>query len=142
MSRPIEFRAWTGHTMMYQDQQYLGSFIRRVVMQIMLDRAIDEPRDHESYLPAGTSIDDYLLEYTGAKDRNQRKIFDGDILEAKEYWGERDYATVVWNDQQLQWYLIRNGSLYEPLRTPFASGHFAFVVVGNTHENPDLLNNN
>ena len=141
MSRPIEFRAWTSHTMMYQDNQYLGSFIRRVVMQVMLDRAIDEPRDHESYLPAGTTIDDYLLQYTGRTDANSKKIFDGDLLEAKDYWGEGDYAEVVWNEAQLQWYLTRNRSLHTPLRTPFADEHVPFAIVGNIYENPDMLNN-
>lgn len=139
MSKELLFRAWTGRQMLYQDNQYLGSFLRRVVMQIMLDNGIDEPWEHESYLPKGKRIDDYLMQYTGTPDQNGRKIYKNDILEAKDYWGEQDYAVVVWNERQLQWYLLRNGALHTPLRTPFADEHMPFEVVGNLHENSDLL---
>lgn len=138
MSREIYFRAWTGRMMLYQDQQYLGSFLRRVVIQVMLDHG-DEPQEHESYLPKDTKIDDYLMQYTGRTDSQGKKIYDGDILEAKDYWGEGDYAEVAWNDEKLQWYLKRNGHFYEPLRTPSVHRQMAFEVVGNVHENSSLL---
>lgn len=129
MSRPILFRAWTGHTMMYQDNQYLGSFIRRVVTRIMLDNGMDEPREHESYLPKGKTIGDYLLQYTEHQDKNQRKIYDGDFL-ANE-WGKyrvcwEDGTPVVFSEDGKFIYLNDFGCD----RTE---------VIGNRYENPELL---
>ena len=78
-------------------------------------------------------------QFTGALDKHRKEIYKGDILEAKEYWGEQDYAEVVWNEQQLQWYLTRNGEPREPLRSPFADGSMAFEIVGNVYENPEMV---
>ncbi len=54
MSRIIKFRAWTGKQMVYQDEQYLVSFIRRVVPQIIVDHGGKAFSQHESYLPNWT----------------------------------------------------------------------------------------
>lgn len=140
MSRPILFRAWTGKTMMYQDQQYLGSFIRRVVTQIILERDDEVVREHESYLPKGTNIDDYLLQYTGLTDRNGKKIYEGDIVHIDhpaDLTGDFTNAVgeVFWWNEQAGFYHGNNHG-----RPPKRMWEYV-EVIGNRYENSDLLTN-
>ena len=86
------------------------------------------------------TFDDLIfVQFTGLKDKAGRQIYEGDILEAKEYWGEQDYATVVWSEEELQWYLGFHNTFREPLRTPFADGSFVFEIIGNIYQNPGLI---
>ena len=86
-------------------------------------------------------------QYTGLTDKNGKKIFEGDILEGIRY-GNEARAEVLWIDKAASWgirYSFRgkNESGYtswlnsawfrtiEDARAP--------VVIGNIHDNPELL---
>lgn len=129
MHRTIKFRAWTGKTMMYQEKQYLGSFLRRVVTRIMLEHGSDTPKEHESYLPQGTAIDDYLLQWTGFTDRKKQDVYDGDFLGNE--WGK---YRVFWD---------RGGFVVQSedgFRHNIGDMDIqALEVIGNERENPDLF---
>ena len=62
--RKIKSRAWIEKDkhMFYQNNQYLNSFIRRTCL------FLTSADQHESYLEK--NIDEYLMQYTGLKDRN------------------------------------------------------------------------
>lgn len=127
MQRVINFRAWTGKKMMYQEKQYLGSFLRRVVAQIMIDHE-DEPREHESYLPRGTTIDDYLLQFTGLFDRLKVGIYEGDIVKVEDSAsGVIEYLGAC--------FIIREGDSRMSLND--IAPEYA-EVIGNIYENPEL----
>jgi len=117
MSRKIKFRAWgihckhmLGHSDLIDVVDGGGS-----VIQMILDE----------------SIECHLMQYTGLKDRNGVEIYEGDILDDQEndaIWvvsfSDRGCFCAHAPDDALEWVLLDD---------------YTFEVVGNIHENPDLL---
>ena len=82
-------------------------------------------------------------QYTGLTDKNGKKIFEGDIVESaftkKAYivcFGEYTY-TDDWGDEQeaCGWYNIEDGGYKTAFGNPGAWAN----VIGNIHDNPELL---
>lgn len=75
-----------------------------------------------------------ISEYTGLKDKNEKEIYDGDIL--FESFGERYYKVV-----------FENGSYRAEFERDFEEYSFDLIdvvaqgceVIGNIYENPELL---
>lgn len=97
-------------------------------------------------LPNTSNTKAFVLEQcTGLKDKNGRLIYEGDILAtsnkdphhdiwAPEYWG---YTVIYWNEKNLcfagtKWFI--DG----PEEESVFNAEFV-EVVGNIHENPELL---
>ena len=126
--RAIKFRAWTGKKMFYQENQYLGSFIRRAVAEINLDHD-REPREHESYLPNGGDIEEYLTQFTGLLDRNGVEVYEGDII--RNPWDETEIGLVSYVDNAF----MPSFAYSETASMQMEDGE----VVGNVYQNPELL---
>lgn len=78
-----------------------------------------------------------ISEFTGLKDRNGTKIFEGDILSAHlddAFPNEETRGCVCWNDYG--WH-INIRSLFDTLEGDWVSRYFE--VIGNIHDNPELL---
>ena len=76
-----------------------------------------------------------IMEYTGLKDKNGVKIFEGDIVKSKTnfYNKPKEVITVIgWNDN------IENDSFGEPLTLGYSILGYDFEIIGNIHENPEL----
>lgn len=132
--RDIEFRAWhpDNEELVYFDAEKASSdeYIARHFFELM----------------AGThEIGVGLEQYTGLKDKNGVKIFEGDIVlwGHVEGWEELSGArhAVVSLDPALQF------NCFKPMSHVFEWGSFMYTnteqameVIGNIHENPELIN--
>ena len=91
---------------------------------------------------------DTVGQFTGLTDKNGRKIFEGDILSiAQKGNGIGDYfypplkypsnAIVKWDKCSWMWEIIAEQRYY--LTFPDAWCHFECKIIGNIHDNPELL---
>ena len=73
-----------------------------------------------------------LGRYTGANDKNDVKIFEGDIVKVWNALGEYvETSSVRWDD-------IYNG-FHTKKNTLFGKNVMSYEVVGNIHDNPKMI---
>lgn len=124
MKREIKFRVWNGHKMEYNVMTgFLGVFYVQ---------GIDE-NDLACMSPFNTKYHDDapIMQFTGLKDKHGKDIYEGDIFN----FGDKNIKYVVqWLDCGLKGKQIGSSSF-----VGFEYWHDVLEVVGNIHENPDLL---
>ncbi|EAG4561809.1 hypothetical protein CBY29_10110 [Listeria monocytogenes] len=86
------------------------------------------------------SFDDVvLMQYTGLKDKNGKKIFEGDIV--RNINGEYSYIGIV-NKDRYTFYIkgVAPKDNYDFADvSDTVTGKSSLIVIGNIHENPELL---
>ncbi|RZK79784.1 MAG: hypothetical protein EOO85_02720 [Pedobacter sp.] len=88
---------------------------------------------NEDYTKVDTLFSNYeLMQFTGLKDKNGKEIYEGDILLHKGAKG-----VVVFNSE-LSMFMVSFKLLVSTYS--FDSIHGSVEVIGNIHENPELLN--
>lgn len=139
MKREIKFRAWDHNTgtMMIPDN---FEFCNGEICWIDAGREAG-PKSGNDGDPGQFEI----MQYVGLKDKNGREIYEGDFLKVTSEDGESYVATVKWfgdegypafdlEDIPASWSYDANA-----LATIFQSGVETCEVIGNTFENPELL---
>ncbi len=127
MSREIKFRGWIPSEGRYG---VLGA----VEVKVLLDRAAHEAR---------TLGETVLEQYTGLKDKNGVEIYEGDILgdNAIVEW----FTNLVWDGggSLHSGFYCKKWAEYwhegDPIDMSFHTGFNGVEVIGNIHENPELL---
>ena len=130
--RDIKFRAFHKDIgMFYQEDQYLPSYLRRLMDKFCVS--------HPKYLPC--EIEDMIMLYTGLKDSTGREIYEGDILSCFNARGKRFLSWVQFNDGCFD---IMSNDIFTEWSSKrdylkCLTVNHAVTVIGNIHENPELL---
>lgn len=75
---------------------------------------------------------------TGLTDRNGKRIFEGDIVEASDYTAEDGYGEIIWDGDDAKYAIL--GCNGNTLMTDFDNYYGRELeVIGNIHDNPELV---
>ena len=123
--REIKFRAWDKKEKRMYEWPFIIHFFD------------EEIRVHkEGYGYTRIPMDDIeLLQFTGLKDRNGKEIYEGDIRCGKYYFDTEDqtrFQVMKWDKKSTCFY-------WDGPEIPRFIG---VEVIGNIHENPELLQTN
>lgn len=127
MNRDIKFRAWVKDRKAIFEVVLINYVTKKVTY--LLERV-----GHLLSIRHEKFNDIELMEYTGLKDKNNKEIYEGDIL--FESFGERYYKVI-----------FENGSFRAEFKGDFEEHSFDLIdvaaqgceIVGNIYENPELL---
>lgn len=143
--REIKFRGWVHSLKKMSDVFYLTD-----IGEYQGDTMIDSRYD---------SVYSNIMQYTGLKDKNEKEIYEGDIVE----WNGYDYES---NPKEVRFKgevtFVCNKQAMLPETDEFVNGYFVkfdknengyrnlsqilqyqnTIIIGNIYENPELISNN
>ena len=120
MSRIIKFRTWS---------KTYKKMLNVSTLKIAQDTAICVDKDIQIYRQPRPMEKGVPMQYTGLKDKNDKEIYEGDIVK----WKDTEVGVVSWGYDS--WRID-----FDKGRKQFLSDHWeSSEVIGNIHENSELL---
>ena len=111
--KEAKFKAWDKYN---RKMIYLGT-----LEDIYMARAARRDYDFANY---------EILQYTGLNDKNEKNIYEGDILEVEDHINMR----VIWSYEDGKWITQSGRELGKMLK------EYKCKEIGNIYSNPKLLN--
>ncbi len=117
MPREIKFRAWENNSMRYDFWQRcdLGNYLNS----------------------KGVFKNIIVMQYTGLKDKNNKEIYEGDILEWENAYIIPQHGFVEWNTEYGWWGI--NNLPSSAMATSMKQSKSTFAVIGDIYSTPNLL---
>ena len=136
MSREIKFRAWLKEDKKMENVKTMD-FTDKTIRCLKKNEFIN------AYLLRRVSFDDVeLMQYTGVKDKNDKEIYEGDIIKYKFPYDKRikHISPVKFLETEASFGIKDRYGNEIPLYTISANNYFE--VIGNIYENKNLLEEN
>jgi uncharacterized phage protein (TIGR01671 family) len=146
MNRELKFRVWNGMEMVYD--VIAGKFGTFYVNPY--NNGIDE-KDSACLTPNNTKYENHIpvMQFTGLKDKNDKEIYEGDILKGR-YFGKKCFWIIQkgnHRDNENVYFTMWPYVISDPYRMEYngfrieSKGETTFeYIVGSIYENPDILN--
>lgn len=132
--RKIKFRAWDK-----EKKEWITNF------QVSHDGLIrwlkPDPKNFDKLeWQSVVGHDIELMQYTGLKDKNDKEIYEGDILAGREVHRDNFYCVVDFSSGAFRGYTIPGRNHYRPLSNMMTDEGAEYnEIIGNIWENPKLL---
>ncbi len=127
--RPIEFKAWDENT----KEMYFPDGIGKDCCNISYNNSLCYRSGEWVVYEGNRKISPLLMQYTGLKDKNGKKIFEGDYVNS--YQNDYEPTLVYWDDD-LAAFVTDN---YHSTLLLSDSIDKNIEVIGNKFSNPELL---
>ncbi|MFS9250010.1 YopX family protein [Streptococcus mitis] len=131
-----KFRAWDVLAEKMIDEIQMISFVRKEIIGKFSDGSTSVPLKFED---ERNGEDVILMQSTGLKDKNDKEIFEGDILACKTD-DEVINLNIFWDEEHaLFMFESKKYNERELLAELVEDNIYPFEITGNIYENPELL---
>ena len=125
--REIKFRAWSKLLNKMLSHEDLNKTLKNLT-KIEYIAGI--------FSPLNSDVE--VMQYTGLKDSNGNEIYEGDIVKIEDYFCGDLIGNIVY-DETTAGYVFNKGNERNYFQMTLDLEDYVYYVIGNIHENKDLL---